>query len=197
MVDYYYKYRSLSNLKRFVDILINRRLYATHYSNLNDPMEGFFQYAPSVPRDFINTLRNKKSSTLICSLSQTFNNGLMWSVYSDEHKGCCIKLSVTSTTWHPLQVSYAINPATITDAGKSVEDILKIKSIQWAHEKEVRFIKTKPSAPYVKIKIDTIYLGMKISRSDASFFKKLINTIAPEIKVKKLNRGDIDFGFVH
>ena len=68
-------------------------------------MEGFFLYDPAVPRDFINTLRNEKANTLICSLSKNYNNGLMWSVYADEHKGCCIKLSITSNSCRKLDVT--------------------------------------------------------------------------------------------
>lgn len=39
---HYYKYRSLSNLRYFLDILIYKRLYMASYSELNDPMEGAF-----------------------------------------------------------------------------------------------------------------------------------------------------------
>lgn len=197
MEEYYYKYRSLSNLKRFIDILINHRLYASRYLDLNDPMEGFFQYDAAVPRDFINTLRSEKSRTFICSLSKNYINGLMWSIYADEHKGCCIKLSVTSNSWTKLNVSYDKIPAIINGVGRTVEDILKIKSPQWKHEEEIRFIKLNPQKPYVKIKIDTIYLGMKMSRTDVAFHTKMIESIAPSIKVKKLTRDDIDFGFIY
>ena len=37
---HYYKYRSLSNLRYFLDILINKRLYMASYSELNDPIKG-------------------------------------------------------------------------------------------------------------------------------------------------------------
>ena len=39
---HYYKYRSLSNLRYFLDILIYKRLYMASYSELNDPIEGAF-----------------------------------------------------------------------------------------------------------------------------------------------------------
>ena len=196
MTDYYYKYRSLSNLKRFLDILIKRRLYAAKYLDLNDPMEGYFIYDNSVPQSIIAKLRNDKSSTLICSLSKTHKNGLMWSVYADEHKGCCIKLSVTSTTWKLLTVSYETCPAVIDSTKNSVEDILSRKSIQWQHEQEVRCIKVNPKNAFLRIKIDTIYLGIKVRRADVSLLEELISKIDPKIKVIKMNRNDIDFGFI-
>ena len=36
---HYYKYRYLSNLRYFLDILINKRLYMASCSELNVPME--------------------------------------------------------------------------------------------------------------------------------------------------------------
>jgi len=38
----YYKYRSLSNFKNFVDIIINQKLYAANCSNMNDAMGGVY-----------------------------------------------------------------------------------------------------------------------------------------------------------
>ncbi|MDE5999994.1 MAG: DUF2971 domain-containing protein [Bacteroidaceae bacterium] len=195
MAEYYYKYRSLTDLKRFIDILINRRLYAAKYIELNDSMEGFFLYDDTIPRDFINTLRSGKANTLICSLSKKYTNGLMWSVYADEHKGCCIKLSITSNSWKKLVVTYDKKPVQINTMGINVDEILRIKSPQWKHEEEVRFIKSNPLQNYIKIKIDTIFLGMKMSRSDVSFYTKLIKSIDSNIKIEKVTRDDIDFGY--
>lgn len=39
---HYYKFRSLQNLRFFLDIIINERLYAAKYDELNDPMEGAY-----------------------------------------------------------------------------------------------------------------------------------------------------------
>lgn len=75
-MEYYYKYRSLANMKRFIDILMNRRLYASKYLDLNDPMEGFFLYDQNVPRNVVTKLRDERATTLICSLSK---NSVQWS----------------------------------------------------------------------------------------------------------------------
>lgn len=61
-MEYFYKYRSLANMKRFIDILMNRRLYACKYLDLNDPMEGFFLYDKNVPRNVISKLRDERAT---------------------------------------------------------------------------------------------------------------------------------------
>ncbi len=40
----YYKYRSLKydGFERFIDIVLNDRLYGSVYNEMNDPMEGRF-----------------------------------------------------------------------------------------------------------------------------------------------------------
>ncbi len=200
-MEYLYKYRSLVNMKRFIDILMNRRLYASKYLDLNDPMEGFFLYDQSVPRNVVSQLRDKRATTLICSLSKTPYSGLMWSMYGEEHKGVCIMLRVTSPNWEEVTVNYNNVKTIITNTNANIATILGAKSIQWQHEQEVRYINTNPKSPYLKIEINTIFLGAKMSRADVSFYKELIemaNKAYPQkklIKYVKFTKDDIDFGF--
>lgn len=44
MPELLYKYRSLENLERFLDIIIDKKLCGALYNEKNDPMEGYFQY---------------------------------------------------------------------------------------------------------------------------------------------------------
>ena len=73
---HYYKYRSLSNLRYFLDILIYKRLYMASYRELNDPVEGAFVITEDRRRNdnlWLEVLRSDKNDLRICSLSRSFN----------------------------------------------------------------------------------------------------------------------------
>ena len=204
-----YKYRSLTDFRRFVDIILRNRLYACSYDKLNDPMEGFFRYSGS-SIDYIDELKKEKQRTVICSLSQTYKDGLMWSFYADEHKGCCIELEVTGKKdWRRIPVNYTVVSASVDDTMKSsllssMDYILSTKSLSWSNEQEIRYVKAlnKNSRQTLSIKIHRVILGIKTPREDESLIKKVVETINTSqpsdkyIKVIKLTRDDIDFGFV-
>ncbi len=38
----FYKYRGIKEFRYFVDIILNKRLFAAPYFDLNDPMEGHY-----------------------------------------------------------------------------------------------------------------------------------------------------------
>jgi len=204
-----YKYRSLTDFRRFVDIILRNRLYACSYDKLNDPMEGFFRYSGS-SIDYIDELKKEKQRTVICSLSQTYKDGLMWSFYADEHKGCCIELEVTGKKdWRRIPVNYTVVSASVDDTMKSsllssMDYILSTKSLSWSNEQEIRYVKAlnKNSRQTLSIKIHRVILGIKTPREDESLIKKVVETINASqpsdkyIKVIKLTRDDIDFGFV-
>ena len=98
-----YKYKSLDHFEFFMDLLIKKRLYGATFSELNDPMEGFF-----ISENFSETeweaMREAKKKVRICSLSKTYDNALMWAHYADEHKGCCIEVEIPDSTWKCLEV---------------------------------------------------------------------------------------------
>lgn len=77
----------------------------------------------------------------------------------------------------------------------SLSDILKIKSIQWNYEEEVRYIKTAKDREALSIKIKRIFLGYKLKASEFNFYKKLIQTLDPSIEVVKMKKESLDFGY--
>ena len=189
-----YKYRGLSNLKRFLEIILDKKLYGALYTELNDPMEGSFRYNYKMPHDIIEDLKDQKQKTYICSLSKRNDIGIMWTHYAEEHKGCCIEVEVTAKTWQRIEVEYKPSLVEISDTS-SLLDILKIKSIQWNYEEEVRYIKTAKDREALSIKIKRIFWGYKITKTEFNFYKKLIQTLDPSIEVIKMEKKNLDFGF--
>lgn len=59
-----YKYRGLSNLKRFLEIILNKKLYGALYTELNDPMEGSFRYNYKIPHEIIEDLKDQKQKRI-------------------------------------------------------------------------------------------------------------------------------------
>ena len=194
----YYKYRSLSNLKRFIEILMNQKLYAGTFEQLNDPMEGYFRYRTTIPKDILLELKNKKAKTLICSLSKKHNIGLMWSMYADEHNGCCIECSVgLNSTWEKVEVDYSENAVLLEkEEDANINRILGVKSPQWKYEEEIRYIKESDKKYLLPIAIHKIYLGMKLRPKEVKFYTELIHKLlSDDVEVIQLKEKDIDFGF--
>ncbi len=192
MKETYFKYRSLNDIKRFLQILIYSELYGAKYNELNDPMEGYFNYSPQIDLATRKEMYSKRAKTFICSVSKKHNIGVMWSHYADEHRGCCIEFEVTSK-WDKIEVEY-LDEMPELDTNSQIGDILKCKSKQWEYEKEVRFIKTveKEDArrPKLKIKIKKIWLGARVDRNTISLINRLVEKLYPKPGVNKDNKND-------
>lgn len=193
MGTHYYKFRSLGNIRYFLDILINERLYVARYDELNDPMEGV--YLTDIHNEnTIRLLREKKYHTRICSLSKDYKHTLLWTHYADSHKGCCIEISLSEKAAPPVDVNYCVNLPNISVSDeKEGTKLLSHKSIVWEYEKEARLFR---KSNYVKVHIHKIIFGYRIAEDDYTFFSKLVKTINPNIEVSKMDKDQLYTGFV-
>lgn len=191
MTPHYYKFRSLQNLKRFIDIILNERLYASKYDELNDPMEGVYLTDPA-NGNIIRLLRTEKYKTRICSLSRDYRHTLLWSHYADSHTGCCIEVSAVNEREIPTPVRYIEHIPIVSDMQEGKE-LLSHKSTVWEYEKEVRYFR---KTSYLNIRIYRIIFGMRVSEDDYRFYEKLIHAINPMIEVCRINEDYIEDGYV-
>lgn len=198
-MEFLHKYRSLENLERFLDIIIDKKLYGALYKEMNDPMEGYFQYDANVDRRLVRSILDGKNRHYICSLSKDYDIGLMWTHYANENKGCCIEVEVTSKTWQQLDVEYSSQIPVLTDR-TNIEEILKVKAKMWEYEKEVRFLSPavidKSKRLHLTVRINKIYLGYKVDRRKSNHLKKIITALNPNIEVVKMKRENLKYGFV-
>lgn len=196
-----FKYRSLTDLKRVLDIIVNKRLYGAKYLSLNDPMEGQFDFdlSDKFSHPALQQLFDDRAKTLICSLSKKSNskgipnNGILWSMYADEHRGCCIEVEVDDPEWREVNVYYSKLPPIVDNPHVQVIDILSIKYNQWEYENEVRYINTAPKTPYMKVKIKSVYLGCRMNKEDVEFYTSLIHSIDENILVRQIKRDEINW----
>ncbi len=192
----FYKYHSLDNFERFISIIIDKKLYGALYSEMNDPMEGYFTYSEN--GNFMRRLVEGKNGTYICSLSRSGNIGLMWTHYANENRGCCIEVEVTSETWKEVEVRYSREMPEVT-INSSVRDILEVKSEIWNYEQETRFLSPETpegtKRPRLTVRISRVFIGFNVELSVASHLVTIIKALDPKIEVIKMRRDWLDYGY--
>ncbi|MFY7814746.1 MAG: DUF2971 domain-containing protein [Chryseobacterium taeanense] len=184
MTELLYKYRSLDNFKNFIDIIINNRLYAAKYDDLNDPMEGHYLYKDGIlDEDMRNKIYNNKQTLRLCSLSKKADNLLMWSHYSNGHKGVAFGVKINETQFEVRDIEYLASLRYYEDTNLlDAITILSSKNNLWEYEQEVRAF-TKNGENFIDVIIEEIHIGSKMSNQDYSLVQKIVEKINPSIKI--------------
>lgn len=186
MHEILYKYRNLDNFRYFVDIVLKNRLYAARYKDLNDPMEGQYYYKTGELNQTIrNRLLEDKTGLRLCSLSKVKNNLLMWSHYTNGHRGVVIGLKVTDSDCVIKPIHYdglaSIHQQDFNE--QTVIEILSHKLAVWNYEEEVRvFVNNRY---FITIEISEVITGLAMSNADFGFIRELVGKINPKIKIVK------------
>jgi len=191
-----YKYRSLKNFKYFVDIILNQRLYASPYFELNDPMEGYYLYSEgSISEDILKKLKGEKEKIRICSLTSDCYNELMWSHYADGHRGIVIGVEIDRNYYKVKPIIYDgllnVNNFSTFSQHRTAIEILSHKLSVWKYEKEERIFTNGKS--FVNVEVKKIIIGQRMSNIDKSIIKKLVKKINPDIIIEhaKINQHRI------
>jgi len=193
-----YKYRSLGNWKYVLDIFLNKRLYAATFKEMNDPMEGrYYYYDDDVSRKFRQAIREQKDKWKICSLSRTARNTLMWSYYSDGHKGIAIGVKIRNgrrNTYKQHDVIYdmevSLDPSKITAGAEAAAiHILSQKQLAWRHEQEVRIFSCDR---FVDIEIEEVCFGCLVDPAERELVTALVDRTTPNVRLTDIDRYELD-----
>src|SRR3954453_17343891 len=140
----FYKYRGITNLERTLDIIVEGRLYAAQFTDLNDPMEGVYLYDEQVvTQTERERITKEKLEYRLVSLSETYASTLMWSYYAEGHTGIVVGVRPLNSSPDILRVDYD-GPWRLSDDGSSqAKEILLRKYKLWAHEREHRAFVSK------------------------------------------------------
>lgn len=105
----------------------------------------------------------------VCCFTKDEKNLLMWSHYTDSHKGICLKFDILKDPdffIYPLPVNYRNDYPDYNHLGNRqtlVNDIVLSKSNDWSYEKEIRVIKIHENGliPFNKNALVEIIFGCK------------------------------------
>lgn len=176
-----YKFKSLrgDNFKYALDIITNKRLFCSKYSELNDPFEGLF-FAVTEKRGNIKIAKESKidSPKKICSLSRKLEDVRLWAYYADGFRGIAIEIDFSNLNPKPTEVKY-IPKLSLLEKEDDISRILSEKTKHWEFENEYRIIQDDEYY-CVNNNIKAVYLGNRMSDSDKEM---LIKIIPPEIEV--------------
>jgi len=192
-----YKYRGFENFEFALDIFVNQRLYAATYKKLNDPMEGRFIYGKNLSKRVnINEIVGDKARYKILSLSETPNNMLMWSYYSEAHAGFVVGVEITQTSAIKRKVKY-IEYLRIDDVRRQnlALYILSRKLKLWKHECERRvFIKDPGLETFVSVKPRELIFGINASGPKKELLAAIAERFCPCIDIRQINRDELETG---
>lgn len=181
-----YKFRSLENFEFIADILINKKLYASKFDKLNDPMEGYYDNYQS-SNSLIEKVNDEINNIYITSLSRRNDNPILWAHYANEFKGICIEIEThTSTQFTVHNINYTKTKRIIGNslfdnyytANDYAKQLLTTKFPEWKYESETRLL-TNNNFIIEDFNINAIYLGVKTS----SINKEVIRRLCPEIPI--------------
>lgn len=84
-IEYLYKYRDFNEYS--LNLIKNQKIYLSNFMEFNDPADPPIR----LDKDLFDRTYETTQHIKICSLSSSNDNILMWSHYSNSHKGFCIQ----------------------------------------------------------------------------------------------------------
>ena len=181
-----YKYRSdkddyLKGLLKFSEF------HFSAWDEMNDPMEGYFRYYDHEhePEELLSAV-NEKKKIKICCFSMVPDDMLLWSHYSNNHKGVCIEVDIDldrskDVTFEPIRYKDDIQFIKLPDGKiRSAKDILSSKLSPWSYEREIRAFTSNPDPICIKVgKITRVILGINATEET----RKMIHDTIEDYKI--------------
>ncbi|MDM7954753.1 DUF2971 domain-containing protein [Blastomonas sp.] len=183
------------------------RYMSTEYGDFRTDPDVENYLMRMLARDIKSELDKELGTEGVLSLSATWQSGLMWSHYADEHRGICIEYD-TRDIPHPClgKVDYkgprAVKTSDLyrwkvqerTDAKDRVfQTYFYTKSKEWRYEREWRDRRFKSGVAEVQFRTTAILFGYRCNSSVIKSIVKLLND-NPEIKIWQVLPKDEGFG---
>ena len=217
-----YRYRPLDNalLERELEALRGSYLFAPLFSDMNDPMEAFYEtggssdwivdkmLAPGGRKtsDMYSMLSEKINRLGLVSFASTHNDLPMWAYYASNFAGMCLEFDVADLAIGDFQneklqqVVYArpaLSPLTFADMGHLEEAMIARitrKRSEWSHEREWRFL-TGEAGPkcYLDDALRRVYLGPRVKPEHAEQICEVLDQRPVEVLQGEIKGFDLTF----
>ena len=200
-----FKFRTAQRMGHIFDILHNRRLYCSEWTDLNDPMEGVFAYsAPEhLANDasaFASDLQEKLQGWRVCSLSGTFDSHLLWAHYANGFDGVAIEVELPDDNEDIRHVCYrgvsgVYNYQDGLSLDQTARSIIFSKNQEWGYEKEIR-IRSNRQYYLLEMPIHRVIVGHRLQEALFDTIQMVCETL--EIEFCSVGIGDegLDADFV-
>jgi hypothetical protein len=186
-----YKYRGLSNLQFALDILVNHRLHAARYKDLNDPMEGQYEYIVGTLEKWErDQIYGEKMGYCLVALSETHNNVLMWSYYGESHAGMVVGVDINQQDAQAVPIDYVDNLNINLNHHDIAQGVLSKKLQLWRHERERRVFVRQP---FLRVNIRELYFGVGTPHPMKELVTSIANKFCPGIQITTLTKDDLDY----
>jgi Protein of unknown function (DUF2971) len=183
--------------------IVDGYIHCSTYEEMNDPMEGFHRSSRKASKHkmyeaFVEQLRTEKLGLGIASLSETWNNELMWAHYADKFQGICIcysmsKLLASIAKGHAFsRIAYGnkphyLNLPALKDDRERARAVLSTKHLSWAYEREWRIFAPEPGRiSHGRGAIRSIFLGARIPAAAQNRIKKELSSLCIPIHATKV-----------
>ena len=156
-----------------------------------------------------------KTLSIFC-ISEIHDSILMWSHYSDNHKGAVIKFLSLKSIDSPLlgarPVHYSqnlpktkytdfLNFSSLHRRNEDIRDLLTLtKSEVWSYEKEWRVVteltdqnKTHEFVEFHPEEVGSIYLGCRMEKSDKEQLTELVRAKYPKVNIYQAIKNQTQF----
>ena len=165
----------ISNIDAQIDTFIGRRALDT--SQIAEPKNNLTKA--------LTSLLEQRDKVGIFSLSQNYQDELLWAHYAYSHQGFCIEydserlMSSNVDDWYSFSIEYMDKPPELNiqdlntqsseGAKKFIQKMIGFKYTRWSYEKEVRVVCPDfGSQRYDYHAVKAIYFGLKMPNENKS-----------------------------
>lgn len=155
-----------------------------------------------LPSYLIDSMNSSTNKLVVCCLTESADDILMWSHYADSHRGVCLKYNAKA--WHkdeyfkkveyyPKYLSFK-NDIAQANAEAKARKVLCCKSDHWVYEKEWRIIRDGANSPrYVPLPANVltgVIFGLNMSLADRNQIRLQLEKINSSVELYEARKND-------